>query len=252
MPGLPAALPLLGWAAAAAGLGAGVFHLGQPLRAWRVFLGLRRSWLSREAVLLGAWFPLATLLAASSHLPAGLVPAPVLAALPAATLALGVIALFCSVMIYVDTHRALWRFSQTSGRFYGGGLVLGAASAFAVAPHGVAAALLALGLIAKLALETVCLRALDEEDALGATVPVETTPAFKTARLLTGPLRPVLAFRYVSAVSLLLLPSVLLAYAPGSALSWAVLGLAFASELAERLLYFRAVAAPKMPGVLTP
>ncbi len=251
-PEVSAALPLLGWAAAAAGLGASVFHLGQPLRAWRVFLGLRRSWLSREAVLFGAWFPLATLLAATHYLPAGLVPESVRAVLPGATVTLGAVALFCSVMIYVDTRRALWRFSQTSARFFGGGLVLGAAAAFAVAPHGVAAALLAIGLLAKLAVETVCLRALDEEVAVDATVPVETTPAFKTARLLTGPLRPVLAFRYLSAVSLLLLPSVLLAFAPGSALSWTVLGLALASELAERLLYFRAVAAPKMPGVLTP
>ena len=35
------------------GLAIAPLHLGQPLRMWRVFLGLGTSWLSREAVLLG-------------------------------------------------------------------------------------------------------------------------------------------------------------------------------------------------------
>ena len=34
-------------------LGASVFHLGRPLYAWRAFLGLRTSWLSREALAFG-------------------------------------------------------------------------------------------------------------------------------------------------------------------------------------------------------
>ena len=42
----------------ATGLVSSIAHLGQPLRAWRIFLGLRTSWLSREAALLGAAFPL--------------------------------------------------------------------------------------------------------------------------------------------------------------------------------------------------
>ncbi|MET0389133.1 MAG: DmsC/YnfH family molybdoenzyme membrane anchor subunit, partial [Polyangiales bacterium] len=37
------------------GLGASVFHLGRPLQAWRAFLGLRTSWLSREAVAFGVF-----------------------------------------------------------------------------------------------------------------------------------------------------------------------------------------------------
>jgi len=53
-------LGVLGWVAGASGLAFSVLHLGQPRRAWRVFLGLRKSWLSREAVTFGAWFPLAT------------------------------------------------------------------------------------------------------------------------------------------------------------------------------------------------
>ncbi|WP_051083282.1 DmsC/YnfH family molybdoenzyme membrane anchor subunit [Rubritalea marina] len=39
------------------GLVASLLHLGSPLGAWRVFLGLKTSWLSREVVLFGAWMP---------------------------------------------------------------------------------------------------------------------------------------------------------------------------------------------------
>ncbi len=56
----PFTAPLFGYAAlllSSVGLAAAGAHLGRPLRAWRIFLGLRRSWLSREAVLFGGWFP---------------------------------------------------------------------------------------------------------------------------------------------------------------------------------------------------
>src|SRR6185295_773837 len=36
-----------------------VSHLGRPLYAFRAFLGLRRSWLSREIVVCGLWATLA-------------------------------------------------------------------------------------------------------------------------------------------------------------------------------------------------
>src|SRR4029434_3286429 len=36
-----------------AGLAASVFHLGRPLGAWRFFLGLRTSWMSREILAFG-------------------------------------------------------------------------------------------------------------------------------------------------------------------------------------------------------
>src|SRR5688500_16389071 len=41
------------WLAGIIGLGASMFHLGQPSRAWRIFLGWRKSWLSREAMAFG-------------------------------------------------------------------------------------------------------------------------------------------------------------------------------------------------------
>src|SRR5206468_3154547 len=35
-----------------AGLATSILHLGQPLKAWRAFLGWRKSWLSREIIAL--------------------------------------------------------------------------------------------------------------------------------------------------------------------------------------------------------
>ena len=52
-PGLRLASFAAAWAILHVGLLCSVLHLGQPLKAWRIFLGFRHSWLSREAVALG-------------------------------------------------------------------------------------------------------------------------------------------------------------------------------------------------------
>ena len=106
---------LAAWLAGAVGLVASVFHLGQPLRAWRIFLGWRRSWLSREAMVFGLWLGLASaaVLERTFLIPSAIV---------------GLAGLACSVMIYVDTHRHFWRAAQTAPRFFG------VAALFALAP----------------------------------------------------------------------------------------------------------------------
>ena len=104
---------LSSWLFGAAGLGASVFHLGQPLRAWRIFLGWRTSWLSREAMVFGAWFGAAT-------------AALVLPSFAAVSAVIGVAGLACSAMIYIDTRRTFWRATHTVPRF------LGTAAAFAL------------------------------------------------------------------------------------------------------------------------
>jgi DMSO reductase anchor subunit len=125
--------PRLSWCAGAIGLVASVFHLGQPRRAWRIFLGWRKSWLSREALVFGLWFGIAT----------AAVFAPQLAIL---SVAVGLAGLVCSAMIYVDTHRQFWRASQTFPRFLGTAALVTLAS---LAPSAAAIAL-----IAKLGWET--------------------------------------------------------------------------------------------------
>ena len=232
---VPAAgrLPLVSVLAGFVGLGASALHLGKPLRAWRIFLGWRRSWLSREAMVFGAWFSLAML--------ALLVPV----VLPVAAF-VGVVGLVCSVMIYVDTRRRFWRATQTGPRFFGSAILLGAAAAFALglAP-GVTLGVMAGATLAKLACDLHVLRPLDdcdEDDFL--------TSATATARLLTGPLR--IEFKIRAAVALIagvLLPGMLVAGILPAAAGWMILGMVLLADLTERHLFFRAVDAPKMPGL---
>jgi formate dehydrogenase iron-sulfur subunit len=116
-------LPLTcsGLALLVVGMCASIFHLGRPLGAWRVFLGLRRSWMSREI----AAFALLTLSAGASVVD------------PTSTLAmttalLGLVSVFCSAMIYVDTRRPSWAPSLTFPKFLGATLLLGSSAAAAI------------------------------------------------------------------------------------------------------------------------
>lgn len=223
-PGKFATYPItnIGWLAGAVGLGASVFHLGQPWRAWRIFLGWRQSWLSREALVFGAWFPLAT---AALLLPVLVTPAALL----------GVAGLFCSVMIYVDTRREFWRLANTAPRFFGSAVVLGLAGTLAVPgmPRAIGF-VLAAAMLGKIGFESQALR---------------PAAAAKTARLLISQhLRPVNELRAAAAVLGGLLGPLLVATGASPAVAWLALALVLAGEIAERYLFFRAVDAPKMPG----
>jgi len=114
------------------GMAASVLHLGSPTKAWKAFLGIRTSWLSREIIAFGAWMPLVFL--------GVLVPHP-------AVLGLGVItglgAVFCSAMVYIDTRRPSWRPAQTYPRFFGV-VVLVALAASASLPLALPVILMAL------------------------------------------------------------------------------------------------------------
>ena len=210
---LPSAAAALG----SAGLVAGVFHLGQPLRAWRIFLGWRRSWLSREAIAFGLWFPLTAFAALVPQVPR--LSTLDFQLLAQAAAAVGCLGLVCSAMIYDDTRRRFWRAGQTFPRFFGTTLLTAAAFVAPVA----GAVLLAL----KLALESSTFRTGDG-----------------SARLQRGPLVRAALIRGFLALAALALLWV------GS--GWVALAPLLAGELAERYLFFRAVDAPKMPGVPAP
>jgi len=101
--------------ALAAGLVTSVFHLGRPLKAWRVFLGWRRSWMSREILAFSVYALFATsVLAAPRNL-----------ALTLATTVVGLASVFTSAMIYVDTKRPGWRPREVFPNFFGTALLLG-------------------------------------------------------------------------------------------------------------------------------
>lgn len=86
---------ILALALVAAGLASSAFHLANPRNAWRAIVRVRTSWLSREAVLAMAYFPLqlgAVLLTGSGFL----------APLSVAVVAVALATIWCTGMIYAS------------------------------------------------------------------------------------------------------------------------------------------------------
>ena len=107
-------LPWLGFLTSVAGIAASTLHLGQPLKAWRAFLGWRKSWLSREIIAFGAFASAG--FASSLRFVPNWIPA-----------VIGLVSVVCSIMVYVDTRREFWCFFATAGKFLGTMLLLGCA-----------------------------------------------------------------------------------------------------------------------------
>ena len=251
----------------------GTLHLGQPLKAWRSFLGWRKSWFSRELIAFSVFIG-----ALGAHV---VILHPLTAIFAAVT---GFAAVFCSAMIYVDTRRPFWNAPMTFGKFFGTTLLLGAVGIMVVS-HGAAhlglrwqakrdtaleaAAAVAqppttestvalrlpahsmtplvlpigcfiLGLVIKLAAENRIFRFVADAQS------PQITALNKTALLLTE--RFGLASRL--RVACLVLGAGLLIAGGTTHISLTVLALALllAGELIERHLFFVAEVAPKMPG----
>ncbi len=218
------------------GLLCSVLHLGQPLKAWRIFLGFRHSWLSREALVLGACSGAATVAVAVAAavwfgLGDGLAwLAPLGRVSLVAAALLGLVGVFTSVYIYVDTQRSFWRMSSTLSKFYGS-VVLGALSL----------GMLGAGVSWPLALSFVlaaCVKLVLEKRSFGDN------------RMSEGLFVSVLARVWKLRMTMTLLSSLVAALAvlfetPPLSL---LLLLVCSGEALERVLYFRAVNAPKMPG----
>jgi DMSO reductase anchor subunit len=106
-----------------AGLVASVFHLGQPLKAWRIGLGWRTSWLSREAIALGLLSGVSLLftgLIALGTVPSGVpVPAWMLRGSGALLILLLILATVAQIQVYAVTGRPRWKRSLTAFRFVG-------------------------------------------------------------------------------------------------------------------------------------
>lgn len=257
---------LVAFVIAAIGLNLAPMHLGQPLRSWRIFLGLRTSWLSREAVVLGKFAGILALAVGLLWLPViseGLaetvnawVPTWVAKALLGTSILFGVAGLYCSAMIYIATKRVLWRHSRTLKRFFGTTLAAGAAwTAVAMIYAQASSPLTAIALIVGVAALGI---KLDWENRLQfkptggiegddydrrsrALVARELKPLVKT-RIAMG--LASLGLLIAATVSVIALPSLALPLAIGGALTLAV------GEGFERLLYFSSVVYDRMPGTL--
>lgn len=248
---------MIGCGAMVAGLLASVFHLGQPLKAWRAFLGWRKSWMSREILAFNLFAPLAFTTAATLRF--GIVPNAAVPALTIATAAAGCLAVVCSAMIYHDTRRVCWSGMRSIGRFFGTTFVLGSAVAwFSAAIVGSPTSLLALGVViaaaAKMILELRTLRFGDldvAEERWPSKVGIDSWVLARHAHILLGSLGLVTRWRLAAlllagiVVPLIsLLPQVSVVTLSGFTLVSCVV-----AEIAERYSFFRAVTFPRMPGL---
>jgi Fe-S-cluster-containing dehydrogenase component/DMSO reductase anchor subunit len=266
------------WALAAFGAGAlalavSIFHLGRPLYAFRAFLGLRHSWMSREIIAVGAYSGLSALYAALFWAPALLrwpswVPATLeaLAHGVGATLALiGMGVIFCSSMCYAVTGRVWWQLVYSGPRFYASAAIQGLALTLAVSAAADATGVsvptgLLLGTCKALLIVTAA-KLVFEASVFSHLRSNRVTDLKRTALLMSGELARVTVTRFVvGGLGGLLFPLLftrLIDSSPASMLGStpvvvAVLGclLVIGGEILERVLFFRAVASRKMPGAL--
>jgi Fe-S-cluster-containing dehydrogenase component/DMSO reductase anchor subunit len=225
------------------GLAASLRHLGRPTKAWRAFLGLRTSWLSREIVAFGGLTVLAGAYVSSSWWSGP--GTAVSTAIGAATVGVGLAGVACSAMVYHATGRGLWHVVSSGGQFFGTTLALGAAvlglAASGTAPSLAAAcaATVAAVTASKLAALLLLLAHTNGHGAL---------PLARTARLLRGRLRTLTVCRVtIGTLSLGFAVAVAGGHPVAAVL---VLGASLVGEVVERMLFFRAISPARMPGSL--
>ncbi len=229
---LPASFPLTLTASIIfyLGMAASVFHLGQPLKAWRFFLGLKTSWLSREILAFSLFAPIPFVVCVLPLLPNYPFKNLFSQITSYSSLPLGLAAIFTSVMIYHDTHRALWNVRRGALRFFGTTAAFAALSLAIVQPSVFATGIFAAVILLKLIPEISFLRFSREET---------WSPDSHSARLQLGPLRRILIARMTFALT---------AIAIAFIQPWFALPVLLVAEILERQLFFQSVQAPKMPG----
>lgn len=240
------------------GLVASVFHLGQPRKAWRIWMGWRTSWLSREALVLGAasGFALVSVAWMASRLPAvpnilapgidflraALAPLPP-RSLPALLMGIAVASITAQCMVYADTGRSFWALQRTAPRFAGTAVVLGLAMLWVLQPSPTLGVLLTAATGLKLAVELATLKHADTDNE-------RWTALRRTAALQRGPLRPLLALRILSALlGGMFLPFGIWVGAIDPVFSGAIILTLLLAELMERALFFLSVSPDAMPGL---
>jgi len=273
------ALSSIALAAGLVGLGSSTAHLGRPQFAYRAILGIRTSWMSREIAAFGLFTGIAaanaTVQLAPTILPAiGLEnPSALQAAGPASLLlaasaASGILGVFCSAMIYVDTHREFWSARRTGIRFALTSLVLGLSAVItlmstlpllpissAVDPLR-ASPLGPLGALAGWILLVLSTLKLASDASIFRHLQTGKPSTLKrTALLMLGDLRSVTLTRFaVGFLGTLLVPFAAIGAESGSnSLAPAIaatvgFGCLMLGELVERYIFFSASIAPKMPG----
>ncbi|QDU82343.1 Anaerobic dimethyl sulfoxide reductase chain B [Polystyrenella longa] len=244
------------------------FHLGRPQFAYRAFIGLRHSWLSREIVTFGLFAKLAILYAAHAWLSPIYFPQYMNWSNTIAwgVMISGVSGVFCSMMIYVFTKRVFWSVSFTGTKFFMTSLILGLAAcrllltliAFTSSEPAMtdflyrASPIIDTSLLAAMAVKLVF-----EGSLLFHLRSRQVTSLKRTALLMTRQLLTATMLRFSFGIlGGCFLPLLLIMnHTPeqtGSGLALIIasimFGVATMGELFERYLYFAAVAPSRMPG----
>jgi DMSO reductase anchor subunit len=254
------------------GLAASVFHLGRPQYAFRAWIGLRTSWLSREIVAFGLFAGTATIYVATACLDYvdSPVPIEIQVVLGVTAAVVGLLAVGCSVMVYVDTRRPFWSAGSTSVKFLLTALLLGISVVLIVSLLRAAVSsdlsapevmreygqdlcrLLLVAAIAKMFIELSVFRHLRAR---------QHRPLKRTALLMAGQLSITVMNRFFfGLIGGVVLPLVLIAETSLSAgtyhplfvgiLTVLILLSLSVGELLERHLFFVASVAPRMPGAV--
>jgi DMSO reductase anchor subunit len=255
-------------------IGASTLHLGRPHLAFRALIGLRTSWLSREALGFALFAKLAVAYAALQFSAPilQLLKLPALSAetferaafgLGAAVSGVGVLAVGCSVMLYKVTQREWWGGGRTSFKFFLTAGVLGTAVTsltYAAAANGLGSSPAVSGTIRTLGWLSIALssvKLLGEATVLLHLYDRKLGELKRTAMLLRGQLAKELVARLgAGAIGGVLLPLLLLSsmHQLTSTGHLVFLSASFAllllGEMLERMLFFRALSAPKMPGAI--
>lgn len=250
-------------------LGASTLHLGRPLYAFRGILGLRHSWLSREILAFGVFAGAAQTYAALTWIAGSMFPNwqewQPLAGWTVSLL--GVVGIFCSIMIYVFTKREFWSFETTTTKFALTAALLGIASTLAVifllnltANSAATNLLLAQAgpLLSKALIVTSVIKLSFEASIFRYLLRRQNSPLKRSALLMSGELSSVTLARFACGIlGGILMPLFLLNHQTQpvqNLILFLIIGILFiaclAGELLERYLFFSAVAAPRMPGVI--
>lgn len=250
-------------------LGASTLHLGRPLYAFRGILGIKHSWLSREILAFGAFASLAMTYAALTWLSASTFPIlkswqPLAGKLVGVV---GAVGIFCSVMIYVFTKREFWNFESTAIKFSLTAILMGIASTWMTilvfnlvtdTPDSNQLIAQAGPILSQALILTTLLKLGFEASIFRYLLRRQNSPMKRSALLMTGELSNLTLARFsCGLLGGILMPAFLMNQQsqPHSnialVISICILFVAcLAGELLERTLYFSAVAAPRMPGVL--
>ena len=250
-------------------LGASTLHLGRPLYAFRGILGLKHSWLSREILAFGAFAGTAMIYAMLTWVSASAFPE-LKAWQPLAGRfvgLVGVVGIFCSIMIYVFTKREFWSFETTAAKFSLTPILLGIASTWLTililnfTDHSPESSLLisqAGPILSKALIVTSIIKLSFEASIFRYLIRRQNSPLKRSALLMSGELSNVTLARFACGIlGGILMPAFLLNHQtqPLQNLTLFILVVilfiaCLFGELLERYLYFSAVAAPRMPGVL--